>query len=101
MASLEIDDEKLQLLRETLCIAQKAMLEGSSGGMNVGGKLHRIDELIREIDRNRPVGPDGRHGNRMHTETCGCADKPGFNSSKDPRLWDDDAGWAGHISLGL
>lgn len=27
--------------------------------------------MIRDIDEQRPLGPDGKHGNR-HTPTCGC-----------------------------
>lgn len=33
----------------------------------------RIGRLIAEIDRQRPLGPDGKHGGR-HTLTCGCED---------------------------
>lgn len=30
-----------------------------------------IGRLIVDIDRQRPIGPDGKHGGR-HTSTCGC-----------------------------
>jgi len=63
------DDPKM--FRETLCIAQAAI-----GLMGEMGRPHieRLQRLIDEFDRHRPLGPDGKHGNR-HTETCGCEDK--------------------------
>jgi hypothetical protein len=30
-----------------------------------------IRELLRDVARQRPTGPDGKHGDR-HTATCGC-----------------------------
>lgn len=36
--------------------------------------LGAIIRLVHKIDRHRPLGPDGKHGNR-HTETCGCEDR--------------------------
>jgi hypothetical protein len=33
-----------------------------------------IGDLIKLLDRHRPVGSDGKHAN-LHTETCGCEDK--------------------------
>jgi hypothetical protein len=34
-----------------------------------------LGQLINEIDRHRPLGSDGKHGD-LHTATCGCEDKP-------------------------
>lgn len=65
MAALHVHDEHLKSLREALCQA------------SVGATTHhvrRFMEVIDEIDRHRPLGPDGKHGNR-HTDTCGCEDK--------------------------
>ena len=44
----------------------------------------RLGRLIAECDRHRPIGPDGKHGNR-HTPTCGCLDKlpPGLDAAID------------------
>jgi hypothetical protein len=42
-----------------------------------GRRAPRQDRsIINEIDRQRPLGPDGTHGER-HTETCGC-ERPGL-----------------------
>lgn len=32
-----------------------------------------IGDLIKECERKRPLGPDGKHGN-LHTPECGCDD---------------------------
>lgn len=52
-----------KMLRETLCLAQSV----------ITSKMHldRIQQLIDECDRHRPLGIDGKHGN-LHTPTCGC-----------------------------
>lgn len=57
-------------LREALCLAQTRMLHGP----NPSTDRHYVDnlqKLIDECDRHRPLGSDGKHGNR-HTPTCGC-----------------------------
>jgi hypothetical protein len=63
-----------KMLRETLCLAQSALNRMYLLPTN---KSHsdRLQLLIDECDRHRPLGPDGKHGDR-HTETCGCDDKP-------------------------
>lgn len=66
MPLLEIKDPKTA--RDLLCVAQHRMLG-----------FTKIQELIDAIDVIRPLGPDGKHGDR-HTENCGCQDKGG-------RLW--------------
>lgn len=68
------DDPKM--LRETLCLAQVAVQRHD--GMDVLNAHHiaRIGRLIAECDRHRPLGPNGKHGDR-HTATCGCEDVPG------------------------
>lgn len=60
---LAIEAKDLKMLRETLC-------KISTGLAN----HYHITNLLREIDRHRPLGSDGKHGN-LHTETCGCEDK--------------------------
>lgn len=68
------DDPKM--LRETLCLAQVTVQRHD--GMDVLNAHHiaRIGRLIAECDRHRPLGPNGKHGDR-HTATCGCEDVPG------------------------
>lgn len=68
---LHLDDPRdtLKMIRETLYIAQKAI------GHSRGEHRDRIQRIINEIDRQRPLGPDGKHGDR-HTPTCGCEDIP-------------------------
>jgi hypothetical protein len=64
-------------LRETLCVPEHALqqLAAARPGYDAGGSIEHhlsvIGELIRECDRQRPLGPDGKHGNR-HTSECGC-----------------------------
>lgn len=31
----------------------------------------RIQRILEDIDRQRPLGSNGKHGN-LHTPTCGC-----------------------------
>lgn len=72
VVTLELVDEDLKMLRETMCTAQYIM----STLRNGRGQKHsdRIQRIINEIDRQRPLGSDGKHGN-LHTKTCGCEDK--------------------------
>jgi hypothetical protein len=59
-------------LRETLCVAQTCI--GLSDDSRKRSHMDRLQRLIDECDRHRPIGPDGKHGQR-HTPTCGCEDK--------------------------
>lgn len=61
------------MLRETLCEAQALIIQWMPDGHE--HHVKRIQALIDEVDRHRPLGQDGKHGDR-HTETCGCEDKP-------------------------
>lgn len=76
MTSYEIPDGP-KMLRETLCVAQARI--GNSPDMFDPGRMRehidRLQRLIDECDRHRPLGPDGKHGDR-HTATCGCEDTP-------------------------
>lgn len=70
MAELRLEHDDLKSLRETLCVAQKAIqFEYHGGGEDPD--VQRIGRLIAEIDRQRPLGSDGKHGD-LHTPTCGC-----------------------------
>lgn len=60
--------EDLKMIRETLCMAQHALATVYPGETD---RIGRIGRMIAEIDIQRPLGSDGKHGNR-HTATCGC-----------------------------
>jgi hypothetical protein len=64
-----------KMLRETLCVAQTEI--GASPWAELDLKqehIARLQRLVDECDRHRPLGPDGKHGDR-HTPTCGCDDR--------------------------
>lgn len=67
--------DTLKMIRETLCLAEAALNDRAKQGMDtdVIRKQHsrRIAALIEDIDRQRPLGSNGKHDNR-HTDTCGC-----------------------------
>lgn len=65
-------DQSPKMLRETLCLAQCAI--STMFENDTSRHLKALQELIDECDSHRPLGPDGKHGNR-HTQTCGCEDK--------------------------
>lgn len=62
----------LKATREALCVAQ-AWLGGVHDNGEAARAITTIQHLIDDIDRQRPLGPDGMHGDR-HTPTCGCED---------------------------
>lgn len=69
-----------KMLRETLCVAQAGIAELIRGGTtSAGGSMQshmdRLSRLIEDCDRQRPLGPGGKHDNR-HTPTCGCHYNP-------------------------
>lgn len=72
---LGLPDERdtLKMLRETLNRAQTAIGVTYSSETR-DADLARLGRLIVEIDRQRPLGPDGKHGD-LHTPTCGCEDR--------------------------
>jgi hypothetical protein len=64
-----------KLLRETLCVAQSRI---GNSPLDEGRKhehIDRLQRLIDECDRHRPLGADGKHGD-LHTPSCGCAITP-------------------------
>lgn len=64
----------LKSTREALCAAQSALNERARQGIDVDRVPHwvaSLQHLCDVIDEHRPLGPDGRHGER-HTPTCGC-----------------------------
>lgn len=58
-------------LRETLCIAQARIGNSGLDKHRQERDIAHLQALIDECDRHRPLGPDGKHGDR-HTPTCGC-----------------------------
>lgn len=79
-APLIVPAADLKALREALCVAQTAMgymltdPDDTEETARLIAQRERIEQIIAEIDRNRPLGPDGKHGN-LHTPTCGCDDR--------------------------
>ncbi len=66
--------DTLKALRETLCLAQSAINHWPADEHAKPGHVARLQGLIDDIDRQRPLGPDGKHDNR-HTPTCGCEEE--------------------------
>lgn len=60
-----------KMLRETLCVAQTAIGNTLPLDPRKAEHLGRLQRLIDECDRVRPLGPDGKHGD-LHTPLCGC-----------------------------
>lgn len=74
MTDLNNLNDSLKMLRETLCVAASAVSNSPVGGSRSNEHIDRISRVISEIDRQRPLGSNGKHGN-LHTPTCGCDDK--------------------------
>jgi hypothetical protein len=72
MPSINVTDN-IKGLREILCLAQH--VGNQTDGINHSLYNRRIQEIIDELDKHRPLGPDGKHGNLLHTATCGCKNK--------------------------
>lgn len=68
--------DSLKMLRETLAVAQSAVWAAVTGPHEAEAQRHveRLGRLIAEIDRQRPLGTDGKHGD-LHTASCGCEDR--------------------------
>ena len=60
-----------KMLCETLCVAQARIGNSSYDEGRKREHIDRLQRLIDECDRHRPVGTDGKHGDR-HTSTCWC-----------------------------
>jgi hypothetical protein len=79
MVRVQLEIENLKGLREDLCVAQSGIGQGRTYGRfnnqaEVDGRIKRIQAILDQIDVMRPLGSDGRHGDR-HTEFCGCAEQ--------------------------
>ncbi len=73
-ADLLVDADRLKMLREYLCSSQWYLMQMAEGENSRKYRGDTIQQLIDEIDRHRPLAPNGKHGN-LHTATCGCEDK--------------------------
>jgi hypothetical protein len=69
---IAVPPDGIKMLRETLCVAQ-TVIGLSRQEDRKAEHIERLQFLINECDRHRPLGPDGKHGDR-HTSTCGCED---------------------------
>lgn len=72
--------DTLKMLRETLAVAQGAV--GQLGGGRIPEHAERLGRIIAEIDRQRPLGADGKHGDR-HTLICGCGEPESADSDRE------------------
>ena len=73
-------------LRETLCIAQARIGNSGLDEHRQASDIAHLQALINECDRHRPLGPDGKHGDR-HTVTCGCEDVKPWCPACGSRRW--------------
>ena len=86
-APLIVPAADLKALREALCVAQIAMgymltdPDDTEDTARLIAQRERIEQIIAEIDRHRPLGPDGKHG-ELHTPTCGCEDRCPFTTCR-------------------
>jgi hypothetical protein len=70
MPQIQVTDN-VKGLRESLELAQ--YIADLTPGINAALLRRRLQEVIDELDKHRPLGPDGKHG-FLHTRTCGCKD---------------------------
>ena len=70
MTLLHVSDS-VKMLRETFCAAQACIAKVAMEQTRWREHIQRLQRLIDACDVQRPLGPDGNHGD-LHTETCGC-----------------------------
>lgn len=70
---VNIDVKDLKSLREALCVGMSAIgqVYGEDQVTYKMAYIRILNDLTDKIDVLRPLGPNGKHGNR-HTEFCGC-----------------------------
>lgn len=73
VTAIHCPSDSLKMIRETFCVAQ-LWINQSPSGSRKQEHSQRLGRLIDDIDRQRPLGPNGSHGS-LHTPTCGCDDK--------------------------
>lgn len=74
LSSLIVPDS-IKMLRETFCVAQARIGNSPHDESRKREHMDRLQRLIDDCDRQRPLGTAGKHGD-LHTPTCGC----NFNS---------------------
>ena len=62
-------------LREVMCVAQTAVGNFYTPSATPSGTMETLQAICDVCDQHRPLGPDGKHGTRRCTPTCGCIDK--------------------------
>lgn len=69
--------DTIKMIRETLALAQSAIHFRAAAGHDADQSARHVrllSRLIADCDRQRPLGPDGKHGDGERcTPTCGCA----------------------------
>ncbi|CCW14625.1 hypothetical protein [Rhodococcus aetherivorans] len=68
-------DDHLKTIHEALCVAQTAIGNFPEQPTNWPPYIQVLQNLINDIERQRPIGSNGKHGN-LHTPNCQCEDKP-------------------------
>lgn len=63
-----------KMLRETLCVAQGRIGQSPLDAGRRDEHVQRLQRLIDECDRKRPLGSDGKHDD-LHTPECGCGSR--------------------------
>jgi ABC-type nickel/cobalt efflux system permease component RcnA len=61
-----------KMLQETLAVCQSLL--GQSNDPRKMEHIQRLQDVINECKRKRPIGSNGKHDNR-HTNQCGCNDE--------------------------
>lgn len=61
----------IKTVGEALAVAQTAVANFYPPGEYRDRYARVLDDLSADVARQRPTGPDGKHGDR-HTPTCGC-----------------------------
>lgn len=76
MTTITSDDSRdtLKMIRETLCVAQSSLATNEFIATRTQEHSQRLQRLIDDIDRQRPLGSDGKHGD-LHTPGCQCEDQ--------------------------
>lgn len=69
----KVDLGNLKEAREKLCVIQHTINQAQIPDAQRYSDF--LQDAINAIDEMRPLGPDGKHGNR-HTPYCGCEDVP-------------------------
>jgi hypothetical protein len=82
--SVVLTDHTLKSVREALCAAQTAVGQFYTSSQK-DLWVATLGSLIADIDRQRPIGPDGKHGNR-HTPFCQCDGTPSNNAPADHQM---------------